>query len=41
MGTLSQNKKAAILSILMLIGGLLIWELSIPAQKAATELTEY
>lgn len=41
MGTLSENKKAALLSILILVVGCLIWEMSIPAQKAAGELTEY
>ena len=41
MGTLSDNKKAALLSVLLLIVGCLIWEFSIPAQKAAGELTEY
>jgi nitrate/nitrite transport system permease protein len=41
MTVLSENKKAALLSILLLIVGFLIWELSIPAQKAAGELTEY
>ncbi|WP_439523320.1 nitrate ABC transporter permease [Marivita sp.] len=39
--TLSVNKRAAILSIVMLVVGLLIWEVSIPAQQAAGELTEY
>jgi len=39
--TLSVNKRAAILSIVMLVAGLLIWEAAIPAQKAAEELTEY
>ncbi|WP_227446573.1 nitrate ABC transporter permease [Cognatishimia sp. F0-27] len=38
---LSVNKRAAILSIVMLVVGLLIWEAAIPAQKAAGELTEY
>ena len=33
--------RAAILSVAMLALGLLVWELSIPAQKAAGELTEY
>ena len=41
MTVLSENKKAALLSILLLIVGCLIWELSIPAQKAAGKLTEY
>ncbi len=39
--SLSVNKRAAILSIAMLVVGLLIWEAAIPAQKAASELTEY
>ena len=38
---LSINKRAAILSIVMLVVGLLIWEAAIPAQKAVGELTEY
>lgn len=33
--------RAAILSVAMLALGLLVWELSIPAQKAVGELTEY
>jgi nitrate/nitrite transport system permease protein len=41
MGTLSLNQRAALLSVLLLVVGLLAWELSIPAQKAAEELTEY
>ena len=41
MGTLSLNHRAALLSVLMLVVGLLIWEAAIPAQKAAEELTEY
>ena len=41
MSTLSLNQRAALLSVLMLIVGLLIWEAAIPAQKAAEELTEY
>ena len=41
MGTLSENKKAALLSVLLLFVSCLIWELSIPAQKAVGELTEY
>jgi nitrate/nitrite transport system permease protein len=41
MGMLSLNMRAAILSILMLVVGLAVWELSIPAQKAVGELTEY
>jgi nitrate/nitrite transport system permease protein len=39
--SLSINKRAAILSIAMLVVGLLIWEAAIPAQKAVGELTEY
>jgi len=38
---LSINQRAAILSLVMLIGGLLIWEAAIPAQKTAENLTEY
>lgn len=38
---LSINKRAAILSIALLLFGLLVWEASIPAQKLAAELTEY
>lgn len=41
MAELSINKRAAIVSIALLIVGLLFWEASIPAQKAAAELTEY
>lgn len=41
MGILSLNQRAALLSVLMLVVGLLIWEAAIPAQKAAKELTEY
>lgn len=41
MGSLSLNQRAALLSVLMLVVGLLIWEAAIPAQKAAKELTEY
>lgn len=41
MGTLSLSQRAALLSVLMLVVGLLIWEAAIPAQKAAKELTEY
>ena len=39
--TLSLNQRAALLSIVMLVVGLLIWEAAIPAQKAAEDLTEY
>ncbi|MGR3493947.1 nitrate ABC transporter permease [Citreimonas sp.] len=38
---LSLNQRAAILSIVLLVVGLLIWEAAIPAQKAAEDLTEY
>ena len=41
MDRLSLNQRAALLSILMLVVGLLVWEFSIPAQKAVEELTEY
>jgi nitrate/nitrite transport system permease protein len=41
MGRLSLNQRAAILSFLLLAVGLVTWELSIPAQKLATDLTEY
>jgi nitrate/nitrite transport system permease protein len=39
--TLSLNQRAALLSIVMLVVGLLVWEAAIPAQKAAEDLTEY
>jgi nitrate/nitrite transport system permease protein len=38
---LSLNKRAAILSFVLLITGLLIWEAAIPAQKSVAALTEY
>jgi nitrate/nitrite transport system permease protein len=41
MGMLSLNQRAALLSILLLVAGLLIWEFSISAQQVQTELTEY
>ena len=41
MGALSLNQRAALLSVVMLVVGLLIWEAAIPAQKAVEELTEY
>ncbi|PVZ50995.1 nitrate ABC transporter, permease protein [Phaeobacter sp. JL2872] len=41
MDNLSVNQRAVILSVVMLVVGLLIWEAAIPAQKAASELTEY
>ncbi|MBO9413550.1 nitrate ABC transporter permease [Ruegeria sp. R8_2] len=41
MDNLTLNQRAALLSVVMLVVGLLIWEAAIPAQKAAGELTEY
>jgi nitrate/nitrite transport system permease protein len=41
MKQLTLNQRAAVLSFAILVVGLLAWELSIPAQKAAEELTEY
>jgi len=41
MGTLSENGRAAVLSVVLLVVALVVWELSIPTQKLATELTEY
>jgi len=41
MGSLSVNQRAALLSVVMLVVGLLIWEAAIPAQKTVEELTEY
>jgi nitrate/nitrite transport system permease protein len=41
MGMLSENKRAALLSLLLLAVGLFVWEMSIPAPKAVGELTEY
>jgi len=41
MPVLSVNQRAALLSVVMLVVGLLIWEAAIPAQKMAEELTEY
>ncbi len=41
MDRLSTNQRAVLLSFLILIVGLLVWEAAIPAQKAASELTEY
>jgi len=41
MGSLSINQRAALLSVVMLVVGLLLWEAAIPAQKAVEELTEY
>ncbi|MCG6113334.1 MAG: nitrate ABC transporter permease [Paracoccus sp.] len=40
-GTLSENGKAAVLSLLILAVGLIAWEVSIPAQQLAGEMTEY
>ena len=41
MPVLSLNQRAMLLSVVMLVVGLLIWEAAIPAQKAVGELTEY
>ena len=41
MGSLTLNQRSALLSVVMLVVGLLIWEAVIPAQKAVEELTEY
>ncbi|MCR4377904.1 MAG: nitrate ABC transporter permease [Rhodospirillales bacterium] len=41
MTALSLNQRAALLSVILLIVGLCIWEVTIPAQQAAGELTEY
>jgi nitrate/nitrite transport system permease protein len=41
MTDMSVNKRAAILSFILLIGGLLLWRPPFQAQKAAGELTEY
>lgn len=41
MDRFSINQRAALLSVLMLVVGLLVWEVSIPGQKAVEELTEY
>ena len=41
MGPLSVNQRAALLSVVMLAVGLLVWEAAIPAQQAVGELTEY
>jgi nitrate/nitrite transport system permease protein len=38
---LTINQRAAILSLVMLVGGHQIWEAAIPAQKTAENLTEY
>ena len=39
--TLSLNQKAALLSLLLLAVGLLVWEAAIPGQKPLSEMTEY
>ena len=39
--TLSLNQKAALLSIVLLMVGLLIWEAAIPGVKPLSEMTEY
>lgn len=41
MQTLPLNQRAALLSLVLLITGLLLWEAAIPGQKAVGELTEY
>ncbi|WP_321343699.1 nitrate ABC transporter permease [Breoghania sp.] len=41
MDRLTTNQRALLLSFIILIAGLLLWEAAIPAQKAASELTEY
>ena len=41
MPSLSLNQRALLMSVLILVVGLLVWEAAIPAQKAAGELTEY
>ncbi|MBF9058310.1 nitrate ABC transporter permease [Rhodobacterales bacterium HKCCSP123] len=41
MQSLSINQRAAVLSVVMLVVGLLLWEVAIPQQQLATELTEY
>ncbi|MBE9640217.1 nitrate ABC transporter permease [Salipiger pacificus] len=38
---LSLNQKAVLLSLLLLVVGLLVWEAAIPAQKPLSEMTEY
>ncbi len=40
-GALSDTTRAAILSIVMLAVGLVVWEMAIPGQAAVGELTEY
>ena len=41
MSVLPLNQRAGLLSLIILVVGLLIWEAAIPAQKLAGELTEY
>ena len=41
MSVWSENSRAALLSVLILALALLAWELAIPAQQLATEMTEY
>jgi nitrate/nitrite transport system permease protein len=41
MQQLSLNARAALLSVLLLISGLVVWEIAIPSQQAVGELTEY
>ncbi len=41
MPSLSLNQRALLMSVLILVVGLLIWEAAIPAQQAVGELTEY
>jgi len=41
MPSLSLNQRALLMSVLILVVGLLIWEAAVPAQKAVGELTEY
>ena len=41
MSVWSENSRAALLSVLILALALLAWELAIPAQQVATEMTEY
>ncbi|MGY9045689.1 nitrate ABC transporter permease [Puniceibacterium antarcticum] len=41
MAKLSLNQRAALLSVILLVVTILIWEAAIPAQQAVGELTEY
>lgn len=41
MSVWSENSRAALISVLVLAVALLAWELAIPAQQLATEMTEY